>query len=102
MVFRALGSHIGGDEEIHLLGYNALQSVESQSTFWGNIWPPSSRFKNKPSNKAEFYLPPALTLVLCLVYSSILKVEPTCSSEMSFDFQRTTWRYIPEDKNLQL
>jgi uncharacterized protein involved in propanediol utilization len=43
MVFRILGSLIGGDEEIHLLGYNALQSVKSQPTCQRNIWPPFSR-----------------------------------------------------------
>jgi hypothetical protein len=26
------------------------------------------------------------------------KMEATCSSKMSVDFQRTTWRYIPEDR----
>jgi hypothetical protein len=35
--------------------------------------------------------------VYCLVYSSILKMEVTCSYEKSVDFQRPTKRYIPED-----
>jgi hypothetical protein len=39
-------------------------------------------------------------LVLCMAYSSTLKKEETCPSETSFDFQRTTWRYIPEDRTL--
>jgi hypothetical protein len=46
-------------------------------------------------------LPPAFRLVSCSAYSSTLKMKATCSSEMSVDFQRTTWRYIPKDKNLQ-
>jgi hypothetical protein len=29
----------------------------------------------------------------------IVKMEPTCSFETSVDFQRTTWRYITEDRN---
>jgi hypothetical protein len=29
-----------------------------------------------------------------------LNVESTCSSEVSVDFQRTTRRYIPEDRTL--
>jgi hypothetical protein len=37
-------------------------------------------------------------LVSCLAYSSTLKMEATCSSETSVDFQRTTVRCIPEDK----
>jgi hypothetical protein len=39
-------------------------------------------------------------LGFCLVYSSTLKIEVICSSETSVDFQRTTWRYIPEDRTL--
>jgi hypothetical protein len=35
-------------------------------------------------------------LVSCLAYSSTLKMEATCSFEMSVDFQRITWRYFPE------
>jgi hypothetical protein len=36
-----------------------------------------------------------------LVYSSTLKMqEETCFSETSVDFQRTTWRYNPEDRSL--
>jgi hypothetical protein len=36
-------------------------------------------------------------LVSYLPYSSILKMEATCSSKRSVDFQRTTRRCIPED-----
>jgi hypothetical protein len=41
-------------------------------------------------------------LVSCLSYSSTLKMEVTCYSETSLDFQLTTLRYIPEDRNLYL
>jgi hypothetical protein len=34
-------------------------------------------------------------LVYCLDYSSTLKMEAKCSSETSFDIQRTTRRYVP-------
>jgi hypothetical protein len=57
-------------EEYYLLGYNAVQSVESQ-----------------PSRAC---LPPDITLVSCSAYSSNLKMEAICSSETSVDFQRTT------------
>jgi hypothetical protein len=40
-------------------------------------------------------LPPAFTLISCLVYSLTMMVEATCFSEMSVDFQWTTWCYIP-------
>jgi hypothetical protein len=42
----------------------------------------------------------SFTLVSCVAYSSILKIEATCSSETSVVFQRTTRRYIPEVKTL--
>jgi hypothetical protein len=38
-------------EEYHLLGYNAVWSIESQPMFQRNIPPPSSGSKNKPSKK---------------------------------------------------
>jgi hypothetical protein len=37
----------------------------------------------------------------CLSYSSALKMEATCSSETSVDFQLTIRRYIPEPQILQ-
>jgi hypothetical protein len=46
-------------------------------------------------------LPPAFTLVTCLAYFLILKMEVICSSKTSIDTQRTTRRYIPEDGTLQ-
>jgi hypothetical protein len=39
-------------------------------------------------------------LVSCMAYSLNLKMEVTCSSETSVDFQWTAWRYIPEDRTL--
>jgi hypothetical protein len=41
-------------------------------------------------------------LVSYLAYSSTLKMEATCSSETSVDFQRITRRYIPEERALRL
>jgi hypothetical protein len=37
-----------------------------------------------------------------LDYSSTLKMEGTCSSETPVDFQRTTRRYMPQDKIILL
>jgi hypothetical protein len=41
-------------------------------------------------------------LVSWLAYSSTLKKEATCFSEMSVDFQRATRYYIPEDRTLHV
>jgi hypothetical protein len=38
--------------------------------------------------------------VSCLAYSLTLKMEATCSSKTSVDFQQTAWHYIPEDRTL--
>jgi hypothetical protein len=38
-------------------------------------------------------------LVSCLTYSSTLKMEETCSSE-TLIFQRSAFRYVPDDRTL--
>jgi hypothetical protein len=53
-----------------------------------------ARNQREPESKQSF------TLVSCLAYSSTLKMEATCSSETSADFQRTTRRYISEDRTV--
>jgi hypothetical protein len=45
---RILSSHINGYEEFCLVGYTALQSVESQLMFQGNILLPSVELKKEP------------------------------------------------------
>jgi hypothetical protein len=39
----------------------------------------------------------ALPPVFFLVYSSTLKMEVVCSSELSVDIYWATWRYAPEE-----
>jgi hypothetical protein len=60
-----------------------------------NKSPPSSGLKNKPSKK-----PAWKQVVSRSPYFSTLKMEAACSSETSVDIQRTTRRYIPEDRTL--
>jgi hypothetical protein len=45
-------------------------------------------------------MPPPVTLVSCSAYSSALKIVATCYPEPSVDFQRTTQRYIQENRTL--
>jgi hypothetical protein len=53
-MFRIWGFHSGGYEGFYLLGYNAVQCVESQLTFRRNISPSSSGSNNKSSKKREW------------------------------------------------
>jgi hypothetical protein len=62
------------------------------------VSPPSSGSKNKPSKKPAWIQVASIVLVSCSAHFSTLKMEAI--SEMSVDFQRTTRRYIPEDRNL--
>jgi hypothetical protein len=41
-------------------------------------------------------------LVSYLAYSSALKMEVTCCSEMLADFHWTAWHYIQEDRTLRV
>jgi hypothetical protein len=70
----------------------------------------SDLFETKFLTLGEFYLleysisrilfSTCFMLVFCLDYSSTLKKEATCFSEMSVDFQLTTRHYTPEDTAL--
>jgi hypothetical protein len=51
------------------------------------------------NNKNLVLIGSCFRLISCLTYSSTLKMEPTCSSETSVDFQRTRQRYIPKDRS---
>jgi hypothetical protein len=48
---------------------------------------------------ARLGLSATFTLVSCAAYFTLM-IEAIYSSETSVDFQRTTWRYIPEDNIL--
>jgi hypothetical protein len=79
---RILSSQSSGYKEVCLLGYNAVSSVENQPIFQRNMF--SACFM----------------WVSCSDFSSTLKLEVTCSSRTSVDFQQTTPHCIPEDRTL--
>jgi hypothetical protein len=60
-----------------------------------NINPFITKFKSE-----ECYLL-GYNAVSCSAYASTLKMDMICSSEMSTDFQWTTWHYISEDSTLR-
>jgi hypothetical protein len=82
----SIRSHAGGCEQQYLLVYDAVKSVPSRPKFRKHMLAPSAHV-------AVYF-----RAVPCLAHSSALKMEPTCSSETSIDFQRTTQHYIPEDR----
>jgi hypothetical protein len=50
----------------------------------------------------KFLLATCFIFISCSSYSSTMKAEVTCSSEISVDCQQATRRYIPEDRTLRL
>jgi hypothetical protein len=67
-------------------------------TFRINILPPFSVSKSKPSRQHALLL--VRFILVCLVYSSNLKIEAVYYSETSVVFHRSTCRCITEDKTL--
>jgi hypothetical protein len=89
-------SEESAESRLYHIGLKVLTPVVTKiSVFWDI--PPCSALKVN-----RLCLSYAFTLVSCWAYSSAIKIEVTCSSETSADFQRTTWRYIPEDRTLQV
>jgi hypothetical protein len=54
-------------------------------------------FGGRPEQADLFAM--CFVLLSCLADSSTLEIEVTCSYEMSVDFQRTKWRYIPKTES---
>jgi hypothetical protein len=84
---RILHSHSGGYEELSLLDSLVVR------------WYVTEDFCLQGYNTllAAWFM-----LVSCLSYYSTLNMKAIYSSEMSVDFQQITWRYIPEDRTLQI
>jgi hypothetical protein len=94
----------------YLVGFEVLTAVIIKSAIFWDITP-CRRLKVNVHFEGKYRLhflgrriTPVLatcfTLVTCLAYYSTLKVEVTCFSETSVDFQRTARHYIPEDGTL--
>jgi hypothetical protein len=77
--------HFGGIYCLHLQGRRKSRARNQHESRWG---------------AESFSLPLAFMLICCSSYSSTLKMEAICSSEMSVDFQWSTRRYILEDSTL--
>jgi hypothetical protein len=81
-------------EEFFVLGYNAVYR-----RFWGKC---CLRLQGRRISQArnQQVATTCFMLLSCLAYSSTLKLDMTCSFETSDSLQRTTRRYIPEDRTL--
>jgi hypothetical protein len=67
-------------------------------TFRVKEWAKQETMKKEAANRA--LLATCFMLISCSANSSALKMEVTCSSEMSVNIQLTIWCYIPEDRTL--
>jgi hypothetical protein len=72
-------------EELFRLGYDAMQTGWSVSTFRRNVMPPYSELNT------------VCLLVICLACSSTLKIEALPFSETSVILYQTSWRNAQED-----
>jgi hypothetical protein len=70
---------------------------KGESFIFGGITPCDPLRGN---GRLHLLLAASFTLVSCLAYSSTLKIEAIYSYETLVEFQRDTWRYIPEDITL--
>jgi hypothetical protein len=82
------------NENLYLLRYNAVQSVENWSMFRSITSPPSSESNNMPGIKPA--LSPTSRWILAWHSFRDLNVRAKCSSETSFNFQLNIRYYIPE------
>jgi hypothetical protein len=94
MACRISGAPTGGYEE-----FCPFSLLKVNRRFGGTCRLHRQDWRIIPTRNQRENLPPTLTPVSCLAYYSILKTESTCSSETSVDSQRTTRRYVPEDKS---
>jgi hypothetical protein len=76
------------------VGFEVLTTVVMKSSFFWDIML-HSPFESQPTLHATCF-----TLVSGLAYSSPFKMEVTCFSEVSVDFQWNAQCYIPEDRIL--
>jgi hypothetical protein len=83
---------MASDRIIHISEYSATRWVQISAPRLFAVFS-QSLMQNRSSL-------PAFTLVSYLAYLTTLKMEATCSSEISVDFQQTTRRYIPEARTL--
>jgi hypothetical protein len=82
----------------------STSNVQSACSMFLNIWKPTHRNDLRYSvlrshrHKTQTQMLIASCWVPRLAYSLTLKMEATCSSETLVDFQRTTRRYIEQDR----
>jgi hypothetical protein len=90
---------------VHLDGYH----VNERGIIFWDITPSPPEVNQRFGGTCNFHIQgssmkqekvTSFMLVVCLAYILTMKLEATCSSETSDDFQRNTRRYIPENRTL--
>jgi hypothetical protein len=78
-----------GESEFRLLKKHSRNSL------------PRCSVKNGIFNKYKAFIVVCFMLVSSFAYSSALKIQGTCCSQTSVDFQLSTQHCVPEDRMLQ-
>jgi hypothetical protein len=104
-VTQETASHSCNMKMYYLVGSELLTAVVMKSPILWHTTPciplkVNQRFGKTCRLHLQALLATYFTLVSCLTYSSTVKMGTICSSETSVDFQRTTRRYILEDRTL--
>jgi hypothetical protein len=97
-----MGGGMWGEKRT-FVGFEVVTPVVINSSIFWDITPHSPLRVNRHFRGTcrLHRLATCFSLVSCLAYSSTTKMEATCPSEMSANFQDITWHYVPEDRTLQ-
>jgi hypothetical protein len=82
-------------EEFCILGITPCNPLKVNGRFGGSY---RLHLQGRGISQTSNLLATCFTLVSCFTYSSTLKMDAARSSETSVNFERTTWRYIPDDR----
>jgi hypothetical protein len=100
MLLSLIGSLLVWESQWELAIHSILWASQQETIFYLAF--PSCFLHNPTFQQADWSACYCFMLVFCLAYSSTPKMEATCSSKMSVEFQQTKQHYVPEDGTLLL